>query len=629
MNKSSPSKSRNRYLWLLALSAVGIVYGDIGTSPLYAFRECFYGAHSISVSHENVLGVLSLIFYSLIIVITIKYLLVILRADNEGEGGILALMETVLPQKKKNRFTLLMVLGLFGAALLYGDGMITPAISVLSAIEGLETATPVFKPYILPITIGVLFGLFFFQKKGSGGVGKIFGPVMTIWFLTIALLGILSIVNYPEILQALNPAHAYLFFKKVGFKALYVLGAIFLVVTGGEALYADLGHFGRKPIRLSWIILVLPCLLLNYFGQGALLLRNPELAENPFYYLCPEWMIYGMVILATAATVIASQAVISGAFSLTFQAVQLGYLPRIEIRHTSEKESGQIYIPPLNWILFVATVILVVSFRTSSNLAGAYGVAISTTMVITDILLFIAMRDKWKWNILIALVITIFFMVIDLGFLTANLIKILKGGWVPLFIAAFIYTLMATWRKGRRMVSAKIGEVANPIEKFVSSLKEKDFERVKGIAIYMSSNSKYIPPALEKNLKHNQVLHEKIILLTIKIQNIPYLRKKRHWSLKTLGKNFYQIMAEYGYFQRVDVQQLIRSISEEEKKLKIDPEKVTYFLGRENLINRQDIGMNRVQGRLFELMSDNAQDATRFFHLPVTRVFEVGQQVNV
>ena len=420
-----------KYLFLLALSALGVVYGDIGTSPLYAVRECFHGSHAIPITNENILGVLSLIFWSLIIVVSFKYLIIILRADHKGEGGILALMEFVLPKKGSRYFPLIMVLGLFGAALLYGDGVITPAISVLSAVEGLNVATDFFQPYVIPITIIILFGLFFFQKKGTAGVGKIFGPIMGFWFLILGILGTISFVQTPSVLEALNPVHAYNFFQLVGFESLYALGAIFLVVTGGEALYADLGHFGAKPIRYSWFSLVLPCLLLNYFGQGALLLRNPEAAVNPFYNLCPEWMLYPMVILATMATIIASQAIISGAFSLTFQAVQLGYLPRMKILHTSEKESGQVYLPFLNWLMFIITVLLVLGFRTSSNLAAAYGVAVSSTMVITDLLLFVAMRRNWKWSLLSAIPLTIFFLVIDMGYLTANFLKIVAGGWFP------------------------------------------------------------------------------------------------------------------------------------------------------------------------------------------------------
>lgn len=625
----SSSNKNNKYLWLLTLSAVGIVYGDIGTSPLYAIRECFHGSHAIPISHENILGVLSLVFWSLILVVSIKYLIIILRVDNDGEGGILALMEVVLPRKKNKRFALILAMGFFGAALLYGDGMITPAISVLSAVEGLQVATPVFKPYLIPITVVILFGLFYFQKRGSGGIGKIFGPIMSVWFLTILILGMLSIIKNPEVLQAVNPVWAYQLFQNIGFKALYILGAVFLVVTGGEALYADLGHFGASPIRVSWFSLVLPCLLVNYFGQGALLLRDAEAAVNPFYHLSPNWALYPLVVLATSATVIASQAVISGAFSLTFQAVQLGYLPRLEIQHTSKSETGQVYLPQLNWMLFIACTLLVVTFQTSSNLAAAYGVAVSTTMVITDILLFIAMRNKWKWSLVAALSLFVFFLLVDLSYLTANFLKILQGGWLPLLVAGLTYLLMTTWQKGRRLVRSKIGEIGTAIDKFVKSLKEKDYERVKGTAIYLSGNSDFLPPALEHNLEHNKVLHEHIIILNIDIQNIPYIRKEKNWSLKKLGKNFYLVKADYGYFQNVSVQRLMNVLKEKEGELKLDLDDVTYFLGRETLIAKKAIGLNIWQSKLFAFMSANAIDATKYFHLPVTKVFEIGRQVNV
>ena len=629
MTDSHRPQRKDKYLFLSALSAAGVVYGDIGTSPLYALRECFNGGHALPITPENILGVLSLVFWSLILIISLKYLVIILRANNEGEGGILALMEIVLPKKQGRRYTIIMGMGFFGAALLYGDGMITPAISVLSAVEGLKVATPVFEPYILPITIGILFALFFFQRRGTAGVGQIFGPVMVVWFLTIAVLGVLSIVKNTEVLRALNPFHAFLLFQNIGWKSLYVLGAVFLVVTGGEALYADLGHFGPRPIRLSWFSLVLPCLLMNYFGQGALLLRNAETAINPFFHLCPGWMLYPMVILATAATVIASQAVISGAFSLTFQAVQLDYLPRMEIQHTSEKEAGQVYLPLLNWLLFLATVMLALTFQTSSNLAAAYGVAVSTTMVITDLLLFIAMRNKWKWHLIAAVSITAFFLVVDLSFLTANFLKIFRGGWLPLLLAACIYLLMATWRRGRRLVIRKIGEISLPIDDFLSSLEEKDFHRVKGAAIYLSSRAKYLPPSLEHNLEHNKVLHERILILNIDIRNIPYVNRRKYWSLQKLGNNFYQVTAAYGYLQSVNVQRLMYLLQEREKELNLDLEDVTYFLGRETLIPKKNIGMNIWQSRIFAFMSANAEDATKYFHLPVSKVFEVGRQVNL
>jgi len=627
---SENSNKNKKYLALLTLSAVGIVYGDIGTSPLYALRECFYGQHAIPISHDNILGVLSLIFWSLILIISVKYLIIILRANNEGEGGILALMEIVLPKTRKGKsFAVIMGMGFFGAALLYGDGIITPAISVLSAVEGLKVATTVFDSYIIPITIGILFGLFFFQKHGTSGVGKFFGPIMSVWFITIAILGAISIVKNPEVFQAVNPYYAYKFFIQMKFEGFFILGAVFLVVTGGEALYADLGHFGPKPIRISWFSLVLPSLLINYLGQGALILRDTEAAVNPFYHLCPSWLLYPMVILATAATVIASQAVISGAFSLSFQAVQLGYLPRLEIHHTSKKESGQVYLPQLNWILFAATVTLVLAFKSSTNLAAAYGVAVSTTMVITDILLFITMKNKWKWPLVWAALIGIFFLLIDLSFLSANFMKILRGGWLPLLVAGIIFLMMETWRIGKKLVSIKIGEIAVSLDEFIESLKGGKHNRVKGTAVYLSGNDKYLPPSLEHNFSHNKIIHTKNIILNIEIGNFPYVRDREPWQIKELGQDFFQIKATYGYFQQVNIQLLMKRLEEKEKDLDLDLDDVTYFLGRETLIPKKGIGMNLWQARLFAFLSANAQDATRYFNLPVTKVFEVGRQVNL
>lgn len=622
-------KRTGKYLFILALSAMGVVYGDIGTSVLYAVRECFHGPHAIPISSENILGVLSLIFWSLIIVVSFKYLIIILRADHKGEGGILALMEFVLPKKGSRFYPLIMILGFFGAALLYGDGVITPAISVLSAVEGLNVATSFFEPYIIPITLVILFGLFFFQKKGTAGVGIIFGPIMCVWFLTIGILGAVSFLQTPEVLQALNPVHGYNFFKLVGFESLYVLGAIFLVVTGGEALYADLGHFGTKPIRLSWFSLVLPCLLLNYFGQGALLLRDAEAAVNPFYNLCPDWMLYPMVILATIATIIASQAIISGAFSLTFQAVQLGYLPRMKIIHTSEKEAGQVYLPFLNWLMFITTAALVLGFQSSSNLAAAYGVAVSTTMVITDLLLFVAMRRNWKWALVSAVPLTLFFLIIDMGYLTANFLKIMQGGWFPLVVAGLIYFIMNTWTRGTKLVYKKLWKDPEKLGKFIESLDQIDYKRVEGIAIYLSRNLECMPPSFEQNLKHNKVLHEKIILLKIDIKNIPYVRKEKRWEVRKVTNNFYQITAEYGYFQRIIVSQLVAEISKKEEDLDIELKKVIYFLGRETLLPKRYLGMNIWQARIFNFLSINSEDASKYFQLPIAKTFEVGKRIKL
>src|SRR6185312_2044836 len=452
----------------VTIGALGIVFGDIGTSPLYALRVCFTGDQGIGVTDSNIFGVLSLIFWSLILVVSIKYLVIILRADNEGEGGILALMALVLPKKKNRKYFLILSMGLFGSALLYGDGMITPAISVLSAVEGLNVATPFFEPFIISITFIILLGLFFFQSRGTGKVGMIFGPVILLWFLALALLGLNSIARYPQILKALNPYFAIHFFLINGVGSLVILGAVFLAVTGGEALYADLGHFSKKPIRLAWFYLVLPCLVINYFGQGALILGNPQAVLNPFYYLAPHWALYPLVILATLATVIASQAVISGAFSLTYQAIQLGFVARFRIVHTSPDERGQIYIPQLNWILFFATIALVGFFRTSDNLAGAYGVAVSTTMVITTLLAFQVMRNVWKWSLFASASVVGFFLIIDVSFFLANTVKVPKGGWVPLLVAATIYFMMTTWYRGKRMMAIQINRTTDSLNNFLT-----------------------------------------------------------------------------------------------------------------------------------------------------------------
>jgi KUP system potassium uptake protein len=501
-----------RDLALLGLGALGIVYGDIGTSPLYALRECFHGPHAISVTPDNVLGVLSLVFWSLVIVICLKYLLFVLRADNRGEGGILALMALARPEKGKvGSGRLLVLMGLFGAALLYGDGMITPAISVLSAVEGLRVATPALERFVEPVTVAILIGLFLVQRRGTARVGAVFGPVMLLWFLSIAVLGLHELLREPRILAAVDPLRAASFFARNGWHGFLILGTVFLVVTGGEALYADMGHFGARPIRLVWFALVLPCLLLNYFGQGALLLSDPASAENPFYRLGPEWALYPMVGIATAATIVASQAVISGAFSLTRQAVQLGFAPRLLIEHTSERHIGQIYVPTVNTLLMLATIGLVLGFHSSSNLAAAYGVAVTATMAITTVLLIQVARLRWGWSRLRAWLLGLFLLV-DLAFLGANVLKIPYGGWFPLVVAAGVMTLMTTWRTGRRILNERLRRETMPLDRFLSANLET-IVRVPGTAVYLTRTPEGIPPALLHNLKHNRVLHERVVFL--------------------------------------------------------------------------------------------------------------------
>jgi KUP system potassium uptake protein len=621
--KQTEPKKEQKHLYFLALSALGVVYGDIGTSPLYAFRQCFYGDHAVNPTSENVLGVLSLIFWSLMIVISLKYLLVILRADNQGEGGILALMEVVLPRKGHRR-AIILIMGLFGAALLYGDGTITPAISVLGAIDGLKVATPFFNPYIIPIALVILFLLFLLQSRGTGKVGILFGPVMIVWFVIIGLTGIIAIFNNPEVLAALNPYHAIKFFMARSLGSFFILGAVFLVVTGGEALYADIGHFGRAPIRLAWFILVLPCLVLNYFGQGALILNNPSYTVNPFYHLTPDWALYPMVILATLATIIASQAIISGAFSLTFQAVQLGYLPRLRILHTSEEERGQIYMPQVNWILFVATVAVVLGFQSSNNLAAAYGVAVSTTMVITTILGFVAMRTLWNWNIAVSILVAGFFLIVDLTFFSANLLKILQGGWYPLLIAAGIYLLISTWMKGKEEMNNQIQKYVQPLQKYLQHIDMRKVKKIPGIAIYLSESPLSTPLAFIHNINHNKILHRRVIFISVNVKNVPFVRSEDRLKFQRLAPGFYRVLLLYGFMNRPDVRSALKIVQNQYLKLPIEDS--TFYIGREKLIPRESIGMAKWRSRLFVFMKRNSEDIVQNFNIPPERVFEIGAQ---
>ncbi len=613
----------------LSLAALGVVYGDIGTSPLYAVRECFFGHHGVKVTDANILGVLSLIFWSLIIVISLKYLVVVMRADNRGEGGILALMALVRPdsQRRAGSRWILIALGLFGAALLYGDGMITPAISVLSAVEGLNVTTSVFQPYVVPITIGILIGLFLFQRHGTARVGSIFGPIMVLWFSCLAVLGVTGIVREPGVLVALNPYHALAFFVRDHVRGFLVLGAVFLVVTGGEALYADMGHFGKRPIRLTWFLCVLPALVLNYFGQGALLLQHPEAAHNPFYRLAPGWALYPLVLLATVATVIASQAVISGAFSLAHQAVQLGYSPRLKVVHTSSHEIGQIYIPSINWILMFSTVALVLGFRASTNLAAAYGIAVTTTMVITTMIISFVARQLWHWKMWMILPMLTFFLIVDLAFFGSNLIKVEQGGWVPLMVAGIAYTLMSTWNRGRRILRDRLTEGLLPIDSFLSDISTRLPQRVPGLAVFMTSNPGATPTALLHNLKHNKVLHERVILLTIVTSEIPHVPDTERIEGRALGEGFYEVIAHYGFMQDPDVPAVLTK----GKTIYVDYDmmQTTFFLGSETLIPSSRASMALWRKKLFAVMSRNALRATEYFRIPPNRVIELGVQVEL
>ena len=619
-------KSKHNLL-KLSIGALGIVFGDIGTSPLYAMRVCFAGAHGIAITDQNIYGILSLIFWSLILVISVKYLIIILRADNEGEGGILALMKLVLPIKKSSRYFVILSMGLFGAALLYGDGMITPAISVLSALEGLQIATPFFKPFIIPFTIFILFILFFFQRKGTGKVGMVFGPVIFIWFISLALLGINAIIKHPTVLQAFNPYYAFHFFYTHGLGSLTILGAVFLVVTGGEAIYADMGHFGKKPIRLGWFFVVLPCLVLNYFGQGALLLDNHHFISNPFYYLAPAWALYPLVVLAALATVIASQAVLSGAFSLTYQAIQLGFMPRLKVVHTSEEEKGQIYIPQLNWLLFLATISLVVSFKTSDNLAGAYGVAVTTTMVITTLLAFVAMRSLWKWSLPVAILITVLLLIIDLSFFSANIVKVPDGGWFPLCIAALFYFIMTTWYKGKRLMHIQHEKVIDPLIKFQTHYQNKFQKIVNGTAIYLARDPLGTPSALVFNLLHNKVLHDKIIILSVQSIAVPHVDMLEKVEINKLDKHITQVIIYYGYLDKTDIPQALKLLKD--KGLDIDQINATYFLGRDSIVIAKRTGMSPLRETLFNFMGRNSVKATRYFKLPSEKVCIIGSQIRL
>ena len=616
--------------WKLTLGALGVVYGDIGTSPLYAMRQCFSGTHSIAPSQENILGVLSLIFWALIIVISIKYLVFVVRADNQGQGGILALLTLTTPKKNKEdkRLRRLPIyLGLFGAALLYGDGIIAPAISVLSAVEGLKIATPVFEQYIIVITVAILFSLFYFQKSGTGKIGAVFGPVILVWFFTIGSLGVYEIINNPMVLQAVNPYYAFSFFSERGWQAFITLGAVFLVVTGGESLYTDMGHFGKSAMRYGWFFVVLPSLVLNYMGQGALLLRSPESILNPFYLLAPDWALLPLVFLATFATIIASQAVIAGAFSITNQAVQLGYLPRIPIVHTSDQASGQIYIPLVNWLLCFFTIFLVLEFKSSAALAAAYGIAVSSTMVITTLFLTLAARKVWHWNISYVLIILVLFFTIDLSFLCANLLKINEGGWAPLAFGSVILTIMTTWRTGRDLLFSRLSENLLPLNHFIKGLRENPPIRIAGTAIFMNRNNHKVPQALIQNVKHSKVLHEKNILLSVNIEDVPYVAQEERIRIEHLDYGFQRMAILYGFMEVPDVPAVLENIKGPDKV--IDFTSVTFYLGKETLFASDKPGMALWREKLFAFMSRNAQPATNFFRIPKERVVEIGIQIEL
>ena len=619
-----------RHLIYLALGALGVVYGDIGTSPLYAFRESFHEGHNLDPVAENVLGVLSLIFWALVFIISLKYLVYVLRADNQGEGGILALTALIIPKEGITRMTSnwgLILLGIFGTSLLFGEGMITPAISVLSAVEGLRVATPFFEPYILPITIVILIGLFLFQHQGTEGIGKIFGPITLVWFLTMAVLGTYWIFQHPTVLSAINPYYGYAFFVHNGWNGFFVLGSVILVVTGAEALYADMGHFGKAPIRLAWFGVGLPALLLNYFGQGALLLEQPDAVVNPFYRMAPSWALYPVVIIATMATVIASQALITGAFSLTMQAIRLSYLPRLAVEHTSPDEQGQIYISGINWLLMVSCIALVLVFRSSSNLAAAYGVGVATTMVITTILLCVVARARWKWPLPVVLIFGAFFLAIDLAFWGANLLKVLDGGWFPLAIGIIGFTLMTTWRRGRTILAQRLSETTMPWPELNRLVKEHKLACVPGTAVFMASDPTKIPPALFHNIEHNKAIHEKVIFLSVIVHDEPRVPVAERVEVFPLENDFYRVCLNYGFMDQFNVPRDL--LLARAQGLDLDPNKVSYFLGRERVLSSDRPGMAHWREHLFIVMTRNSRSATDFFRLPPERVVEMGTQVEI
>ena len=616
-------------LALLTLTALGVVYGDIGTSPLYALRECFRSEYGIHPEPANILGVLALILWSLILVVSIKYIVFILRADNRGEGGILALLALLLQQGRRaedrRRRLMLVALGLFGAALLYGDGVITPAISVLSAVEGVGIAAPKLTPFVVPITVAILFLLFMVQRHGTARVGIAFGPTMLLWFVVIAGLGLHSVVQTPSVLAAVNPWHALTFFRAHGKEGFLTLGAVVLCVTGGQALYADMGHFGKRPIRIAWFGVVLPALLLNYFGQGALLLRTPAASANPFYLLAPQALQWPLLVIATAAAVIASQALISGAFSLTQQSVQLGYSPRMQIVHTSKSEAGQIFIPEVNKALMVGCLILVVAFESSSALSAAYGIAVTGTMAITSLLFAVVARTRWKWSLLHVGVITAAFLLIDLSFLLANVVKIEHGGWVPIVIAGGVYTLMSTWKRGRMALNEIQAKGALPLDTFLASIAKNPPLRVRGTAVFMTSSPDGVPVVLLHHLKHNKMLHETVVLLSVQTRGIPEVNAEHALTFDPLGQGFFRIVANYGFLQHPNIPEILAMAAA--RGVPVPPMDTSYYLGRERLVLTGQSRMSRWRKSLFAVMSRNARSATEFFQIPPNRVVELGAQI--
>jgi KUP system potassium uptake protein len=618
----------------MAIAAIGIVYGDIGTSPIYAFRETFAGHHTLIPDQLHIWGVLSLIFWSMMIIVTLKYVTIVMRADNKGEGGSLALLALINRQLsgKKKWTGGIVLMGVFATALFYGDSMITPAVTVLSAVEGLTTVNSGLQPFVVPIAIGILVGLFAIQSHGTARVGALFGPVMLLYFVTIATLGIVHIVDRPAVLvNTINPLNAIYFFSDQPVRAFVALGSVVLAVTGSEALYADMGHFGRKPIRVSWLYFVMPALLLNYMGQGAMILESTPVdalakVKDPFFYLAPDMLRLPLVLLATAASVIASQAVISGAYSVTQQAIQLGFVPRLRITHTSESAAGQIYIPIVNWALMVMVILLVLTFQNSSNLAAAYGIAVTGAMLIDTVLIAVVLLYLWKWNRVIALSLVVLFFFVDFSYLSANLLKVPAGGWFPLLVGAIAFTLLTTWAKGRQLMIARMNEASLPMEIFIKSA-APSAARVPGTAVFMTSASSGVPHALLHNLKHNKVLHERVILLTVRIEDVPYVPEEKRIEVKNYGAGFYRVVLRFGFMEEINVPAALAQVKEIGPQCKMMD--TSFFLARQTLLASSRPGMAIWREKLFAWMLRNAESAMEFFKLPTNRVVELGSQVEI
>ncbi len=615
----------------LTLAALGVVYGDIGTSPLYALRECFHVSHDLSVTLPTIIGLLSLIIWALLLVVTVKYLLFVMRADNQGEGGILALMALGQRHREESAFPLrigpVIALGLLGASLVYGDGIIPPAISVLSAVEGIEVETIAYQPYTLPIAIAVLLIFFAIQSHGTGRLGGWFGPIMLLWFLTLAVLGITSAVETPEVFASFSPRHAVRFLLDHPTQGFAVLGSVFLVLTGAEALYADMGHFGKGPIRLGWYCVVLPSLVLQYLGQGALLARQPEAVTSPFYLLAPGWFLLPLVVLATMATIIASQAMLSGAFSLTQQAIQLGYLPRMDIRYTSASQIGQVYVPAINVLMLIGTTSLVLFFHTSSNLAAAYGIAVAGTMVISTLLIFVVARRQWKWNWPLATLVTGTFLALDLSFFGANVLKIPHGGWLPLLLGAGLFLLMATWNGGRRLVAKHLWSKMPQLTTYLKEVLAQRLTRVPGTAVYLTQFTDLTPPSFVQNVRHNKVLHEQLVFLTTMTCRVPTVTGSHHVRIEPLAPGVRRVVVQYGFMETPNIARLL--VACRSQRLEVDLDSATFFLSRVNSLATPKPGMALWRERLFIFLSRNSQRASSFFHIPAEQVVEIGVVVEI